>query len=410
MTPRTASIVAGVLIVAGLAVSFWYLSREPLPSPAEYPRGQIGEVQEPVGMLPMPTPAEEVSVQKPAVPMDAAPNTMTIAPERLQTIGVRFEEAKRRALEKEIRTVGRVDIDERRLERVNIKLEGWIEKLLVSAIGDHVKKGQILFSIYSPDLVATQEEYLLALQSLRQLGKSEFPEVARGAKDLLEATRRRFELWDITEDHIRDLERTGKVLRTLPIHSPITGTVLKMEARAGTYVTPGTELYMIADLSRVWILADIYEYELPLIKLGQKARVTLSYDPGMVLTGRVGFIYPTLDPETRTAKVRFEVANPGEKLKPSMFANVELKIPLGTRLAIQRDAVLESGERQLIFLHLGGGKLEWRTVKLGVQAGDWVEVLGGLKEGDHIVTSANFLIDSESQLKSAVGGMAGMKH
>lgn len=338
------------------------------------------------------------------------PNTMTIAPERLQTIGVRFELAKRRPLEKVIRTVGRVDVDERKLARVNIKFEGWIEKLLVSAIGDHVKKGQILFTIYSPDLVATQEEYLLALQSIRELGESEFPEVARGARDLLDAARRRFQLWDITEDHIRDLERTGKVLRTLPIHSPITGTVLQMEARAGTYVTPGTELYMIADLSQVWILADIYEYELPLIQLGQRAKVTLSYDPQTVLKGKVGFVYPTLDPETRTAKVRFEVDNSHEKLKPSMYANVELKIQLGTRLVIQRDAVLESGERQIIFIHHGGGRLEWRTVQLGLQAGDWVEVLEGVKEGDHIVTSANFLIDSESQLKSAVRGMARMEH
>jgi Cu(I)/Ag(I) efflux system membrane fusion protein len=183
-----------------------------------------------------------------------------------------------------------------------------------------------------------------------------------------------------------------------------------MEARAGTYVTPGTELYMIADLSRIWIMADIYEYELPLIRLDQKATVTLSYDPQTHLVGSVGFIYPTLDPQTRTAKVRFEVANPGEQLKPGMYANVELTIPFGNRLAIPRDAVLETGERQVIFIHHGGGKLEWRSVKLGVQTGEWVEVLEGVEEGDHIVTSANFLIDSESQLKSAVRGMAGMKH
>ncbi|WP_455378775.1 efflux RND transporter periplasmic adaptor subunit, partial [Petrachloros mirabilis] len=250
--------------------------------------------------------------------------------------------------------------------------------------------------------------YLLALQSYRELGKSEFPEVSRGSKELLEATRRRLELWDIRENHIRDLERTGKVLRTLPIHSPISGTVIRMEARAGTYVTPGTELYFIADLSHIWVLADIYEYELPYIKIGQKATVTLSYDPDMKLQGHVGFIYPTLDPKTRTAKVRFELDNPGEKLKPDMYANVELKIPLGTRLVVPRDAILESGERQLLFIHHGGGQLEWRNVKLGARAGDLVEVKEGLKEGEHVVTGANFLIDSESQLKAAVGGMAGM--
>jgi Cu(I)/Ag(I) efflux system membrane fusion protein len=339
-----------------------------------------------------------------------SPNTITISPERLQTIGVKFELAQPRPLDKAIRTVGRVEIDERRLAHVNIKLEGWIDRLFVNYTGERVQKGQILFTIYSPELVATQEEYLLALKGKKALGGSEFPEVAEGATSLLEVTRRRLRLWDITEDHIQDLERTGKVLKTLPIHSPITGTVIKKVALAGIHVNPGDELYTIADLSHIWIMADIYEYELPSIKPGQTARVTLSYDPRTVLTARVGFIYPTLDPQTRTAKVRFEMDNPGEKLKPDMYANVDLKIPLGTRLAIPRDAVLESGERQVIFIHHGGGKLEWRTVKLGAKAGDWVEVLEGLKEGDHIVTSANFLIDSESQLKAAVSGMEGMKH
>jgi len=225
---------------------------------------------------------------------------------------------------------------------------------------------------------------------------------------LLEATRRRLQLWDIRKNHIQDLERTGTVLRALPIHSPTAGTVIRMEARTGTFVTPGTELYFIADLSHIWIQADIYEYELPYIKVGQAATVTLSYDPNTKLHGHVGFIYPTLDPKTRTAKVRFELDNPGERLKPDMYANVELKIPLGTRLVIPRDAILESGERQLLFIHHGSGKLEWRNVKLGAKAGDWVEVIEGLKEGEHVVTGANFLIDSESQLKAAIGGMAGM--
>ncbi len=389
------------LALGGLAVLSWTLGRAPAPLPADSasPAAPEGPHRSHAGGAPART-------AEPGAP--APPNAVTIAPERLQTIGVRFEEAVRRKLERVIRTVGRVDVDERLVGRVNIKFEGWIEDLRVSAVGDHVKKGQILFTIYSPDLVATQEEYLLALHGVKELGGSEFPEVARGAKDLLEATRRRFQLWDITEDHIRDLERTGQVMRTLPIHSPITGTVIRMQARAGTYVTPGTELYFIADLSHIWILGDIYEYELPFVKVGQGATVTLAYDPQTRLHAHVGFIYPTLDPKTRTARVRFEVENPGEKLKPDMYANVELKVPLGTRLAVPRDAIIESGERQLIFIHHGGGRLEWRTVKLGVRAGDWVEVVQGLKEGDHIVTSANFLIDSESQLKAAVGGMAGM--
>lgn len=410
MTRRTIVLALGAIIFfVGLAAAFWVVTREPAPTPAGPPKESgagMPSAEQSVDMQ-MPAhraPAEGVKQQIP----DAGANTMTIAPERLQTIGVKFQEAARRPLDKLIRTVGRVEIDERMVGRVNLKFEGWIEQLLVSAIGDHVKKGQPLFTIYSPDLVATQEEYLLALQSYRELGKSEFPEVARGAKELLEATRRRLQLWDIRENHIQDLERTGTVLRTLPIHSPVTGTVIRMEARAGTFVTPGTELYFIADLSHIWVVADIYEYELPFIKMGQGATVTLSYDPDMKLHGHVAFIYPTLDPKTRTAKVRFELDNPGEKLKPDMYANVALKIPLGTRLVVPSDAILESGERQLLFIHHGGGKLEWRNVTLGAKAGDWVEVKEGVKEGDHVVTGANFLIDSESQLKAAVGGMAGM--
>ncbi|OQW33181.1 MAG: efflux transporter periplasmic adaptor subunit [Nitrospira sp. SG-bin1] len=337
---------------------------------------------------------------------------MTIPPERLQTIGVKYGQVTRRPLETAIRTVGRVAVDERRLAKVTIKFHGWIEALFVSALGDHVKKGQRLFTIYSPDLVATQEEYLLALQGRKQLGESEFPDVARSSQELLEATRHRLHLWDISEEHIRDLERTRQVRKTLPIHSPIAGTVIRKEVVQGAHVEPGQELYTIVDLSRVWILADIYEYELSFVKAGQKAAVTLSYDPSTVLTGQVSFIYPTLDPKTRTAKVRFELDNADEKLKPDMYANVELRVNLGTRLSIPQEAIIESGQKQVVFLHLGGGKLEPRLIKTGVKAGEWSEVLTGLNEGEHIVTSANFLIDSESRLKSVIenmGGMPGMK-
>ncbi len=419
MTRRPLYFGLALLLTVGLAIA-WWATRDSMPAPPETQSEAMPTHEAMPGMehpaAEKPVPKEEkerTGGGRPLLSPDVTSRTVTIAPDRLQTIGVIFEEVKRRPLEKVIRTVGRVEIDERRLARVNLKFAGWIDELLVSAIGDHVKKGQILFTIYSPDLVATQEEYLLAVQSLKELGQSEFPEVSRGAKDLLEATRRRFQLWDITEDHIRELERTGKVLRTLPMHSPISGTVTRMEARRGTYVSPGTELYMIADLSHIWIFGDIYEYELPFINIGQGATVTLSYDPRTKLHGHVGFIYPTLDPKTRTARVRFELENPGEKLKPEMYANVELRINLGTRLAVPRNAILESGQRQVIFIHHGGGQLEWRTVTVGARTGEYVEVVEGLKEGDHIVTSANFLIDSESQLKAAVesmGGMGGMKH
>jgi Cu(I)/Ag(I) efflux system membrane fusion protein len=402
MNRRTWLGMALLVVVAGLGLSLWVANRPTARPPADSGQRAMPE------MPGMEKPQEVQPLTPDASRLTSEPGMVTIAPERLQTIGVKYEEVARRPLEKVIRTVGRVTPDERRLAKVTIKFHGWIETLHVSATGDHVRKGQVLFEIYSPDLVATQEEYLLALEGRRQLGESEFPEVARGSKDLLDATRHRFHLWDITEEHIRELEQTKQVMRTLPIHSPITGTVIKKQVLQGTHVEPGEELYTIADLSHVWILADIYEYELAFVKKGQQAAVTLSYEPGAVLTGRVAFIYPTLDTKTRTAKVRFELDNPEEKLKPDMYANIELKVNLGSRLAIPREAVIESGQKQLVFLHHGGGRLEPRPIKTGATTGEWYEVLEGLREGDHIVTSANFLIDSESRLKAAVEGMGGM--
>jgi Cu(I)/Ag(I) efflux system membrane fusion protein len=410
------SLIRPDMLLVVMTIGFaWLMSRPAILLPADSKQDEMTGMDMP-GMGKTeeknPAPAKKSIGTESSSGPEGVPGIVTIPPERLQTIGVKYEQVARRPLEKLIRTVGRVAIDERRLAKVTIKFHGWIEQLFVSATGDHVKKGQKLFAIYSPDLVATQEEYLLALQSRKQLGESKIPEVATGSKDLLEATRHRLHLWDIGEEHIRELERTKQVAKTLPLHSPISGTVISKSILQGAHVEPGEELYTIADLSRVWILADIYEDELAFVKIGQKAAVTFSYDPSQVLTGQVGFIYPTLDPKTRTAKVRFELDNPGEKLKPHMYANVELRVDLGTRLAIPQEAIIESGQKQVVFLHLGSGKLEPRLIKTGLKTGEWSEVLAGLKEGEHIVTSANFLIDSESRLKSVVdsmGGMPGMK-
>lgn len=407
MMIRRSLIGTGIALVLMAGLLIWLLSSPALVPPAESGQGEMDGME-------MPGMAEKASGRglAPASPEPVPRGIVTIPPERLQTIGVKYEQVRRRPLEKIIRTVGRVAVDERKLAKVTIKFHGWIEQLFVSATGDHVKKGQQLFTIYSPDLVATQEEYLLALQGRMQLGDSDLPEVARGSKDLLEATRHRLHLWDIGEEHIRALERTKQVSKTLPLHSPISGTVISKNILQGAHVEPGEELYTIADLSRVWVLADIYEYELSFVKVGQQAAVTFSYDPGKVLTGRLNFVYPTLDPKTRTAKVRFELDNADEQLKPDMYANVELRANLGTRLAIPQEAIIESGQKQVVFLHLGGGKLEPRLITTGVKTGEWSEVLAGLKAGEHIVTSANFLIDSESRLKSVVesmGGMSGMK-
>jgi len=333
------------------------------------------------------------------------PGTVMVNARKQQLIGVRTEEAQVRSLNRTIRTVGLVDVDERRLAHVHIKLEGWVEKLYVQFTGENVQKGQKLFEIYSPELVATQEEYLLALKAARSLGDSEFPIVAENAKSLLTATRERFALWDITPDHIEQLERTGKVLRTLPLHAPISGYVLKMNLREGMFVKPTMDLYTIADLSKIWVLADLYEYEIPYVEVGQKASITLSYFPNESFAGAVTYIYPVLEPKTRTVKVQFELSNTQRKLKPGMFGNVDLKIPLGKRLVVPATAVLDSGKEQVVFVAAGRGMFESRHVNLGVRTRDWYEIRKGIKPGEMVVTNGNFLIDSESSLQSATGMM-----
>lgn len=374
----------------------------PPPSPAA-PAATSHDGMSPQEMAAMPGMAD-----MPAAPGRTGSGDIDIPTARLQSIGVRFETARRRTVTREVRTVGRVAVDERRLARVNVKVEGWIERLLVNTTGERVAAGQSLFTLYSPDLVATQEEYLLALRGARTLAASEVGDVAAGSRAVLDATRRRLELWDVTAAELRELEATGQVRKSLPIHAPLGGTVIEKMAVAGMRVMPGEDLYVIADLDRLWILADVYEYELPFVTPGQEAAITLSYDPSARIAGRLTFVYPTLERETRTAKVRFEVDNRGGTLKPDMFVNVALDVPLGERLVVPKDAVLESGRRSVIFVRRGPGKLAWREVRTGARAGSWVEVAEGLAEGEEIVTSANFLIDSESQVKGAMAGMPGM--
>ena len=379
----------------------WYLSGGMVPQKPSMPMARPETVEKAD-----PTP----SVSKMGKDMDVpkispASDSVMVSARKQQMIGVKTTKAQVLRLTRNMRTVGQVEVDERLLEHVHIKLEGWVEKLYVRFTGEKVKKDQMLFEIYSPDLVATQDEYLLALKSVKELGDSEFSEVAEGARSLLEVTKRRFALWDITPDHIEDLERTGKVLRTLPLHAPISGYVLHMNLREGMYVTPDLELYTLADLSKIWVLADFYEYEIPEVKLGQQASITLAYFPEKKFQGKVTYIYPVLDPKTRTVKVRFEFPNPEWKLKPGMFANVELTIPLGKRLVVPNSAVLDSGTEQRIFVSQGEGMFEPRKVRVGIRTQKWYEILEGVKEGERVVTSANFLLDSESNLKSASGMM-----
>jgi Cu(I)/Ag(I) efflux system membrane fusion protein len=261
-------------------------------------------------------------------------------------------------------------------------------------------------------LVSTQEEYLLALAAKKSLAKSSFPEVAGSGGSLAESARRRLRLWDITDEEIKNLEETGKAKRTLTLYAPFTGFVLEKSAYKGMNVMPGIALFKLADLSVVWLYADIYEYELPFTRLGQDATIQLSYIPGEMFKGRVIYIYPSLNPETRTAKVRFEFLNPHEKLKPEMYANVEIKVHLGQKLAVPEGAIIDTGLRQMAIVDKGSGYFEPREVKVGSKVDDYYEVIKGLKAGERVVTSANFLIDSESKLKEVMGGMSmpGMEH
>jgi RND family efflux transporter MFP subunit len=336
--------------------------------------------------------------------------TVRISAEKQQLIGVRTDTVQYQEVERVIRAVGQVTYAEPKQAYVTTKFEGYIEDLFVDYTGKLVTKGQPLFSVYSPELVSTQEEYLLALRTQKQLSTSVVDNTSSGANTLLESAKRRLLLWDITEKEIQELERTGKPTKALTIHSPIRGYVIEKMTVRGMKVMPGMNLYQIADLSTVWVLADLYEFEIPFIKVGQEAKVTLTSYPGAIFKGRVTYVYPYLTPDTRTVKVRLELANPEEKLKPQMYANVDLKVNLGRQLVIPADAVLDSGVRQVAFVDLGDGRFEPRVLQLGAMADDRYIVLDGLKAGERIVTSANFLIDSESKLKAALTQMSGHGH
>jgi Cu(I)/Ag(I) efflux system membrane fusion protein len=333
---------------------------------------------------------------------DMTSTGVNVSPEKQQMVGMRTATAEIRPLIKKIRTVGIVTYDETRVAQVFSKVEGWIETLLVNYTGTLVRKGQPLFTLYSPDLVATQEEYLLALNAKKTLGSSSIKEISAGSDALLESAHRRLSLWDISEEQIGDLEKTGKPKRNLTFYSPIGGFVLKKDALQGMRVMPDKELYTIADLSTVWVNADIYEYELAHIRVGQKATINLAYYPARDFVGKVSWISPVLDEKTRTAKVRLEFLNRDFILKPEMYANAEIEINAGRKLAVPDEAVLDSGLRKLVFLDKGEGHFEPAEVKIGNKFDGYYEVLGGLSAGERILASAGFLLDSESRLKEAM--------
>ena len=334
--------------------------------------------------------------------MSAAPSGAVVIPAVMrQLIGVRSALAGVVVLGQEIRAVGTVGYDERGLTQVTVKTSGWVREVLVDSIGRLVRKGEPLFTLYSPDLLATQDEYLLALRTQGQLATSPLDEIKTNAASLVASARERLRLWDVTDAQIATLERRGKAEPVLTVFASSSGIVLKREALPGKYVEPGTTLYEVADLSRVWISADIYESEVASVTLNQPASVTFAAYPGEIFRGNVSYIYPSLNTDARTVRVRLELPNPGLRLKPGMFGTVTVQTDAARTLVVPKEAVLDTGLRQLVFLDRGEGAYVPYPVKLGRRSQDDVEVLEGLKEGDRIVTSANFLLDAESKLASA---------
>lgn len=336
-------------------------------------------------------------------PHEAELVPVQLSPERLQGIGVRTGQVESRTVEDEIHVTGNVAIDETRLSTVQVRYSGYIQKVFADATYQYLRKGQPLFTIYSPDLVATEREYLVAKQNQQRVAQSTIPGVTEGAASLLEAATERLKQWGVPQREIARLESTGAIQQELEVDSPVSGYITERNALPNLTVQPETRLYSVADLSTVWVLAEVFQNDLGRIKVGDRASLTVDSYPGRTFEGRVNFIYPQVDMTTRTARARLVFPNPGLKLTPGMFVNVTLKVAMGKQLVIPATGVLQSGTRQIVFVSREDGYIEPREVQLGSRAGDDFIVLKGLKIGEEIVTSANFLIDSESQLQAALG-------
>ena len=381
---------AGNLGLIAILAGFWWRTHRPT--------AQVQLVKE-VASPPESSTSSLLSVQQTETPL--AP--VQLSAERLQSIGVKFGVVSRKSLQDEIRTTGTVAIDETRLSYVQTRISGHLEKVIADATYQYVRKGQPLFTIHSPELIAAEREYLLAKRNAKELSQSTVPGVASGVASLLDSTKDRMGQWNIPEKEIDRLESTGEVVDALEIDSPVSGYITERNALPNLAVQPDTRLYTVADLSVVWVLAQVFQNDLSRVRVGAPASLTVDSYPGRILHGRVDFVYPDVDMTTRTSRVRMIFANSKLTLRPGMFVNVNLQVPLGEQLVIPASGVLQSGTRQIVFIDRGAGYLEPRQIQLGQRAGDDYIVLDGLKTGERIVTSANFLVDSESQLQAAIG-------
>lgn len=357
------------------------------------------------GQVPL-APGGPTAPEAPPAPSQAPLVPVQISPQRMQSIGVKTGAVERKNVVDEIRAAGNVAVDETRLAYVQTRFSGYIQKVFADATYQYVRKGQPLFTIYSPDLVTTEREYLAARQHQEQVAQSTVAGVRSGAAALLTAATERLKQWGVPPQELARLEASGQVQQELEVDSPVSGYITERNALPSVAVQPEMRLYTIADLSVVWVQAQVFQNDLGRIHTGDSAALTVDTFPGRTFTGRVDFIYPQMDQDTRTAKVRLVLPNPRLELKPGMFVNVSLKQPLGRQLVVPASAILHSGTRQIAFVSRGDGYFEPREVQVGSRAGDDLIVLKGLQEGDTIVTSANFLIDSESELQAALGAFA----
>lgn len=417
---------ACLLVVAGGA-GYWWGAGRPLGravEPAAVPAMQAGVKSERRILYyrnPMGLPDTSPVPKKDPMGMDYTPvyegeepatdgNTVRISVEKVQKLGVRTEAAAVRELTRTVRAVSIVQADERRLHTVAPRFDGWIERLYVNTTGQAVRKGDALMDVYSPDLVAAQQEYLIARKGLQSVAQGG-PEIADGMRRLIDGALQRMRNWDISETELKRLQAEGTARQYVTLRSTVSGVVLEKPSIQGKRFMAGEVLYQIADLSTVWVLADVFEQDLAVVRPGQPAKIGIDAYPGKEFNGKVTFIYPTVTPETRTAKVRVELANPQGLLKPAMYARVEIVSGRGRNvLSVPDSSVLDTGTRQVVLVDLGEGRFEPRPIKPGARADGYVEILEGVKAGEAVVVSANFLIDAESNLKAALGGFGHGSH
>lgn len=413
---RSIFIATLVALVVGAGTGYWYagLGLDEVPAmaqsaPAKTPLFYRNPMNPKVTS---PVPAKDemgmdyIAIYAEAEAGDSPVGTVRIDPVTVQNIGVRTARVERRTIGRVIDTLGRIEYNEQELYSLHPKTEGWVEGIRVETTGAEISRGDILLGLYSPQLVSTQQEYLLALKSLDTLQSSSFSDAGRGARQLLDSSLERLRFLDVPEHQIEELRRTRKVKKQLHIHAPAGGIVTHVGVRDGQFITPKDELYTIANLSRVWVLVDIYEDELPWVKQGDAADMTIMSAPGQKFSGELTYIYPYADSATRTVKARLEFDNADRQLKPDMFANVSIKA--GARpdiVAVPSEAIIRSGLREKVFVVREPGKFEPRDVVIGVSSEGYTEVRDGVEVGEVVVVSAQFLIDSESNLREATSKM-----